>query len=65
MNQAVDGDGSTENATIVRKTAVFNRKQRFLWFEWGIRTTGILSQNQAPYQLGYTWIEIKQKARCG
>ena len=35
MNQALDSDGSTENAIIVRKTAVFNRKQRFLWSEWG------------------------------
>ena len=65
MHQALDGEDSIENAILVRKTAVFDRKQRFSWSEWEIRTTGILSQNQAPYQLGYTWIEIKQKARCG
>lgn len=65
MHQALDGEDSIENAILVRKTAVFDRKQRFLWSEWGTQTTGILSQNQAPYQLGYTWIVIKRKARCG
>ena len=35
MNRPLDGDGSTENAKKLEKTAVFNRKQRFLWSEWG------------------------------
>ena len=35
MRQELESSSSIENAEIVRKTAVFKRKQRFLWSEWG------------------------------